>query len=155
MTEDEKDGDINALIIAVSQWIDNAPGNRGRDPEALLWGRTVKVSEEAGEVIAALVGALGHNPRKGVHDTLEHVEYELLDVSMTALCALAHLYTRKGETPDLLALLAQHVRTVAERAGVTGSPDGSVVHGSGHLPGTHGGKLPSDLRSDNGQMPTR
>ncbi|MFF8286843.1 MazG-like family protein [Streptomyces albus] len=116
MTKD--DNRSNDLLFAVSQWIDNAPQNEGRDPEALLWGRTAKVSEEAGEVIAALVGALGHNPRKGVHDTLEHVEYELLDVSMTALCAVAHLYSRRGQKPDLLGLLDQHIRTVAERAGV-------------------------------------
>ncbi|MDG9728378.1 MULTISPECIES: MazG-like family protein [unclassified Streptomyces] len=119
MTEDTG---TNALLFAVSRWIDGTPANRERDPEALLWGRTAKVSEEAGEVVAALIGALGHNPRKGVYDTLEHVEYELLDLAMTALCATAHLYTRKGQAPDLLTLLDQHVRTVAERAGLTQPP---------------------------------
>ncbi|MEU3401815.1 MazG-like family protein [Streptomyces filamentosus] len=108
--------EANAMLIAVSRWIDSAPANQARDPEALLWGRVAKVGEEAGEVIAALVGALGHNPRKGVHDTMEHVEYELLDVAMTALCAVAHLRSRRGGTPDLLGLLQQHIRTVHERS---------------------------------------
>ncbi|MFB7500401.1 MazG-like family protein [Streptomyces sp. NPDC056161] len=111
--------DTNTLLVAVSQWIDSAPANRARAPEALLWGRVAKVSEEAGETIAALVGALGHNPRKGVNDNMEHVEYELLDVAMTALCALAHLYIRRGETPDLLGLFQQHVRVVHERSGAS------------------------------------
>ncbi|GHG06624.1 MazG-like family protein [Streptomyces filamentosus] len=109
--------ETNAMLIAVSRWIDSAPANQGRAPEALLWGRVAKVGEEAGEVIAALVGALGHNPRKGVHDTMEHVEYELLDVTMTALCAVAHLRSPCGGTPDLLGLLQQHIRTVHERSG--------------------------------------
>ncbi|MEV7279732.1 MazG-like family protein [Streptomyces sp. NPDC093111] len=111
--------DANALLIAVSQWLDGTPANQARDPEALLWGRVAKVGEEAGEVIAALVGALGHNPRKGVHDTMQHVEYELLDVAMTALCAVAHLRSHRSGTPDLFDLLRQHIRTVHERSGAS------------------------------------
>ncbi|MET9878567.1 MazG-like family protein [Actinacidiphila glaucinigra] len=60
----DQSGRINAGVHAVSRWIDAHPDNRDRDPEALLWGRVTKVGEEAGEVIAALVGATGHNPRQ-------------------------------------------------------------------------------------------
>ncbi|MFH8257740.1 MazG-like family protein [Streptomyces roseolus] len=106
----------NALIHKVSAWIDQAPCNAGRNPEALLWGRVTKVGEEAGEVIAALVGATGQNPRKGQTHTLADVERELLDTAMTALAAVAHLHARDPEPADVLALLDDHVLTVARRA---------------------------------------
>ncbi len=109
----------SGLINALSNQTDNSPANRERDPEAMLWGRVAKVSEEAGEVIEALGGALGHNPRKGVHGTLDDVEYELLDVALAALCSVSHLYARRGETPDPLLLLGQHAESVARRAGLT------------------------------------
>ncbi len=32
-------------IQALSRWIDNHPENASRDPEATLWGRTMKVAE--------------------------------------------------------------------------------------------------------------
>ncbi|WP_280716782.1 MazG-like family protein [Kitasatospora sp. MAP5-34] len=108
---------MNATIRAVSEWIDHSPDNRDRDREALLWGRVTKVGEEVGEVIAALIGATGQNPRKGHSATLQDVERELLDVAMTALAAVAHLHTGDAEPPDLLGLLAGHVETVARRVG--------------------------------------
>ncbi|MFJ3310318.1 MazG-like family protein [Streptomyces sp. NPDC086549] len=108
----------NALILAVSAWIDSAPENSTRPPEALLWGRVAKVGEEAGEVIAALVGTTGHNPRKGHSHTLADVERELLDTAMTALAAVAHLHAGEPEPPDLLALLEAQVLAVAHRAGL-------------------------------------
>lgn len=110
------------LINALSDQTDAAPANRERDPEALLWGRVSKVSEEAGEVIEALSGALGHNERKGVHGTLADVEYELLDVALAALCSVSHLYRRRGETLDPLALLGEHALVVARRACVADIP---------------------------------
>ena len=108
----------SGLIRAVSAWVDTAPGNAGRDPEALLWGRVTKVGEEAGEVIAALVGATGQNPRKGKTHSLADVERELLDTAMTALAAVAHLHAHDTEPPDVLALLDDHVLAVARRAGL-------------------------------------
>ncbi|MDR8412713.1 MazG-like family protein [Nonomuraea sp. 3-1Str] len=108
----------NALIRAVSTWIDQSPDNLDRDPEALLWGRVAKVAEEAGEAINALVGVTGQNPRKGRSATRQDVEYELLDVAMTALTALAHLHADDPEPADLLELLSEHVDVVARRAGL-------------------------------------
>ncbi|MEV5238538.1 MazG-like family protein [Streptomyces cinnamoneus] len=111
--------ETGALVRAVSQWVDDSPENRVRDAEALLWGRVAKVSEEAGEAVAALVGATGQNPRKGVSATTSDVERELLDVAMTALCAVAHLHADDDVPVDVMWLLQTHVAAVAERAGLT------------------------------------
>ncbi|GII80085.1 hypothetical protein Sru01_50670 [Sphaerisporangium rufum] len=108
----------NDLIHAVSSWIDHSPENLARDPEALLWGRAAKVAEEAGEVVAALIGATGQNPRKGRTGTLADVERELLDVAITALAALAHMRAGDPEQADVLGMLGQHVEMVARRAGL-------------------------------------
>ncbi|MFI9274348.1 hypothetical protein ACIGXM_27105 [Kitasatospora sp. NPDC052896] len=43
------------------------------------------------------------------------VERELLDVAMTALCAVAHIRTTAGETVDVVELLAEHAQAVARR----------------------------------------
>lgn len=100
-------------LVALSEWID--AGNANRDPEAVTWGRLAKITEEAGEVIAAFIGATGQNPRKGVTHTRHQVEAELLDVAVTALGALEHL---RGHDGTALDALAAHVVAVATRAGV-------------------------------------
>jgi NTP pyrophosphatase (non-canonical NTP hydrolase) len=102
----------NALV-ALSQWID--AGNNQRDPEAITWGRIAKITEEAGEVIAAYIGATGQNPRKGVTHDIEQVVEELLDVAITALGAVEHL---RGHGADALFLLEDKITRVATRAGV-------------------------------------
>jgi NTP pyrophosphatase (non-canonical NTP hydrolase) len=101
-------------LVALSQWID--AGNAHRDPEAVTWGRIAKITEEAGEVIEAFIGATGQNPRKGETHSLADVCEELLDVAVTALGALEHLSDHHG-----LALehLEQKILRVAGRAGVT------------------------------------
>lgn len=114
----ERGSRTSRLIYAVSDWIDASPANQARPPEALLWGRVAKVAEEAGEVVAALIGAHNHNPRKGRYATVSDVERELLDVAMTALCAVAHLHASDDNPPDVVALLADHAATVADRAGL-------------------------------------
>jgi hypothetical protein len=86
----------------------------------LLWGRVTKVGEEAGEAIAALVGATGHNPGKGRSATMGDVEHELLDVAMTALCAIAHLHRADARQPDVVSLLA--TRAVLDPPAVRGAP---------------------------------
>ncbi|WP_329321616.1 MazG-like family protein [Streptomyces sp. NBC_01262] len=115
---DERLTEASALLHAVSQWLDDAPANRARDREARTWGRVAKVSEEAGEVVSALIGATGHNPRKGTYATMSDVERELLDVAMTALCAVAHLHAADREQTDVLGLLGDHIHAVAQRAGL-------------------------------------
>ncbi len=106
------------LLYALSGWIDGYPPNRERDPEALLYHRVCKVTEECGEAVAALIAATGQNPRKGRSATLAGVEKELLDVAVAALAAIAHLHADDPEPPELEELLAAHVEGVAERVGL-------------------------------------
>lgn len=99
------------ILAALSRWIDDS--NAGRDPEAILWGRVAKVSEEGGEVVAALIGATGQNPRKGVTHTMDDVVEELLDVVVTGLAAVEHI---TGNTGRSLHLLDFKLQRLAERA---------------------------------------
>ncbi|MCZ7417413.1 MULTISPECIES: MazG-like family protein [unclassified Streptomyces] len=78
------------------------------EQERLL--RMLKVSEEAGEVAQAVIGALGQNPRKGHSHTWEDVQDELCDVILTAMVALRSL------TPEAEAVFAAHVKKVAARS---------------------------------------
>lgn len=113
-TEPAMDGAATpSLLAALSRWLDEAQG--GRDPEAVMWGRVAKVSEEAGEAIAALIGATGQNPRKGTTHTYEDVVGELLDVAVTALTAVEHLTGNGGRALDLFH---DKVAAVSDRAGV-------------------------------------
>ena len=102
-------------LAALSEWIDGSAANQSRPHEAQLWGRCVKVAEEAGEVVAALIGATGQNPRKGVTHGIEDVEKELLDVAVSALCAVEHLTGNAGSS---IFALQRHLARLKERAGV-------------------------------------
>ncbi|MFI5661560.1 MazG-like family protein [Streptomyces sp. NPDC051684] len=62
----------------------------GRDEHELAM-RLLKVSEEAGEVAAAYIGATGQNPRKGTTHTRGDVMQELADVIIAAAVALHSL----------------------------------------------------------------
>lgn len=101
-----------ALLAYLSRWLDESQGDR--DAEAVLWGRVAKVSEEAGEAIAALIGATGQNPRKGITHSYDDVVEELLDVAITAMTAVEHM---TGNESRSLGLFHQKVGAVAERAG--------------------------------------
>jgi hypothetical protein len=104
-------------LAALSTWID--AGNAHRDSEAQLWGRVSKVTEEAGESIAALIGATGQNPRKGITHTMIDVCEELLDVAITALGAVEHI---NGNWGNSLELLDSKVDEVCKRAGLDTDP---------------------------------
>ena len=103
-------------VAAISSWIDTSDSYVGLDPEAHLWRRTMKLVGEAGEVQDALGGMLGENPRKGVTHTQYDLIGELLDVAIAALGAVEHI---TGNTGDSEALLAEKIRKVVERAGLT------------------------------------
>lgn len=103
-------------LVAVSQWVDTAPANAARDPEALTWVRCAKVAEEGGEVVDALNRATGANPRKGATGSFAEVSKELLDVAFTALAAYEHLNGHHGSS---LAAFFAHVEAVHKRAGLT------------------------------------
>ena len=107
------ENDAGRNLVALSQWID--AGNAHRDPEAATWGRLSKITEEAGEVIAAYIGHTGQNPRKGrTHHEGDVIE-ELLDVAVTALGAVEHMGGHEGLA---LGALFEKINAVAERAGV-------------------------------------
>ena len=105
---------VGQQIAAISRWVDDAPANAARDREARAWGRLAKITEEAGEVIAAFIGATAQNPRKGQTHVLADVQKELLDVAATALAAYEHLTGNKGTSMEAFA---EHVAYLAERAG--------------------------------------
>ena len=106
---------ISRGISDLSEWIDEA--NSHLPPEAATWARLAKITEEAGEVVAAHIGATGQNPRKGVTHTRADVEAELLDVALTALAALEHL---RGHDARSLDLLATRLEDTLRRAGLGG-----------------------------------
>ena len=99
-------------LRGLSHMIDTSPAYADCETETILWRRCAKVAEEAGEVISALIGVVGCNPRKGVTHTMGDVEAELLDVATTALCAVAHLHDNEV---DPVLLLAAYVSRVHAR----------------------------------------
>jgi NTP pyrophosphatase (non-canonical NTP hydrolase) len=100
----------------LSEWIDQGQGDR--DSEAVTWGRISKITEEAGEVIGAFIGATGQNPRKGVTHTDQDVLEELLDVAVTALGAVEHMTGNQGSSMTMLEDKVDRVYNRAQRARV-------------------------------------
>ncbi|MFJ2776510.1 MULTISPECIES: MazG-like family protein [unclassified Kitasatospora] len=88
-------------------WLD-AESAASPQEERLL--RILKLSEEVGEVGAAVIGATGQNPRKGVTHSWEDVQHELCDVVFTALVALRTL------TPDAARVFAERLAYVERRS---------------------------------------
>ncbi|MED7955419.1 MULTISPECIES: MazG-like family protein [unclassified Streptomyces] len=90
-------------------------------PQEERLARILKLSEEVGEVSAAVIGATGQNPRKGVTHTWDDVQHELCDVVFSALVALRTL------TPDAARVFAERLayverRSAAGRRPATGQP---------------------------------
>jgi hypothetical protein len=89
-------------------WLDAA---NGRSPhETAVW--IMKITEEAGEAVAAYIGLTGANPRKGTTAEPGDLAGELCDVVLAALIALA---TVTGGTPQAESRLASHVAARAVR----------------------------------------
>jgi selenocysteine lyase/cysteine desulfurase len=95
-------------IARTLAWLDTANG-RGPHQTAM---QIMKITEEAGEAVAAYIGMTGTNPRKGVTATTDDIAGELCDVVLAALVALA---TITGGTPQAESRLARHVATRATR----------------------------------------
>lgn len=87
-------------LSRLSRWIDSH--NRQKSEREQLWERTAKCAEETGEVIGAMIGVTGQNPRKGFTHTIDDVEAELLDVAVTALGAIEHIHGNEGVAFDRL-----------------------------------------------------
>ncbi|MFC7384968.1 MazG-like family protein [Sphaerisporangium rhizosphaerae] len=101
------DADAWEKVDQLVTWLDRASDLA---PETELLLRLMKVSEETGEVAAAVIGALGQNPRKGVTHTWEQVDGELCDVILTAMVAL------KSRNTDAPNVFRKHVTDVVTRA---------------------------------------
>ncbi|MEU6928912.1 MazG-like family protein [Streptomyces sp. NPDC046374] len=82
-------------IAQLRGWLDDNAGDLSERERILL--RTLKITEEAGEVAEAVHGAVGGNPRKGASHTWNDVEKELCDVIVTAFVALATVNPDAGE----------------------------------------------------------
>jgi len=109
-----------AELIAISEWIDEAPRNIERPTEAASWGRIAKIGEEFGEVITEWIAYTGQNPRKEPHaDAYAKTKKELLDVALTALGAWEHLDGNEGAA---FPALFDHIRFVHARAGIAEQP---------------------------------
>lgn len=110
---------LSDYAAAISAWIDSSSAYVGIDQEAHRWRRVAKVGEEAGEVISALIGTIGENPRKGKTHTDDDLIGELLDVAFCALAAVEHLTGNSGASE---VLLLSKARKVCDRAGVAVCP---------------------------------
>ena len=88
-------------------WLDEH-STQSPQEERLL--RLLKLSEEVGEVGAAVIGATGQNPRKGV------TQHELCDVVFSALVALRTL------TPDAARVFAERLAYVEQRSAASRRP---------------------------------
>jgi NTP pyrophosphatase (non-canonical NTP hydrolase) len=114
--------DFWPAIDALWTWLDS---NRPPGDQAGLLLRMLKLSEEVGEVAQAVIGATGHNPRKGVSHSWEDVQAELCDVVITALVALRTL------TPEAREVFHRHLAGVTRRS-LGETVLGETVPGQGH-----------------------
>jgi hypothetical protein len=78
--------------------------------EVLTLLQILKITEEAGEVAEAVIGATGSNPNKGSSHTWEDVQRELCDTITTAMTALARI------TPNPQEIFAENLARIATRA---------------------------------------
>jgi NTP pyrophosphatase (non-canonical NTP hydrolase) len=92
--------DFFSVITAVTAWLDAS--NEDSPHEDSM--RVLKLVEEAGEAASAYIGMTGQNPRKGVTHTRADLLAELIDVAITALCAVQHFTKDETETRAAVAV---------------------------------------------------
>jgi hypothetical protein len=112
----------NELLAAISAWIDESPSYINISPALADTWRVAKLIEEVGEAVAALMGSMGENPRKGVTHTRSDLEHELLDIVAAGMGALMHFHDN-DPAADILGFVIEHIRTRAVR----GVPHGLVM----------------------------
>ncbi|SEK36116.1 MazG-like family protein [Streptacidiphilus jiangxiensis] len=96
-----------ATIAELNHWLTK---DSELPPETQKILQILKITEEAGEVAEAVIGATGQNPRKGFSHSWADVEKELCDVIITSMVALTRL------NPEAGAVFQRELRRVAERA---------------------------------------
>jgi NTP pyrophosphatase (non-canonical NTP hydrolase) len=97
-----------------SAWLDTVPGVAA---ETRVLSQILKVTEEAGEVAEAVIGATGQNPRKGFSHSWDDVAVELCDVVISALVALNRV------APDARRVFAERVEFVYQRSVAAGAAE--------------------------------
>lgn len=80
------------LLAAAVRALDTQAARAGIDPATAVDLQALKVVEELGEAVAALIGMTGQNPRKGVTHTRADLVSELYDVALTALVDTASVH---------------------------------------------------------------
>ena len=75
-------------VDALVAWLDRG-SELPEETKTIL--QILKITEEAGEVAQAVIGATGQNPRKGHSHTWDDVQNELCDVIITAMVALTRV----------------------------------------------------------------
>lgn len=108
MSDNPADGP-SAVWDAVEDLVGWLDRESALPPEQERLLRILKLSEEAGEVAQAVIGATGQNPRKGHSHTWDDVHGELCDVILTAMVALRTL------TPQARRVFEGHLGRVAGR----------------------------------------
>jgi NTP pyrophosphatase (non-canonical NTP hydrolase) len=110
------DGDIWGAVAKARDWLDEQNGRSTHE----MTLRILKITEEAGEAVAAWIGAIGQNPRKGRTHRRQDVADELGDVAFTALVAAASL----GFDPEpLLTRVAAKIQSRLPPASASTAPD--------------------------------
>lgn len=94
-------------VDRLAAWLD-ANSELPQETRTIL--QILKITEEAGEVAEAVIGATGQNPRKGYSHTWEDVQEELCDVIVTAMVALTRL------NPDARDVFADKLERIALRS---------------------------------------
>lgn len=102
-------------VAEISRWIDTSPANARRTPDEAFLLRAIKIFEEAGEMVQAIIGLTGQNPRKGVTHSLDDVLEEALDTALTALAFVESATGNRTESlPRLFAKIEKvHLRMLA------------------------------------------
>ncbi|RAG82076.1 hypothetical protein DN069_29735 [Streptacidiphilus pinicola] len=96
-----------ATVAELNQWL-TQDSQLPEETQKIL--QILKITEEAGEVAEAVIGATGQNPRKGFSHSWEDVEQELCDVIITSMVALTRI------TPQAGQVFSDQLRRVRERA---------------------------------------
>jgi hypothetical protein len=112
------DGDLAAFSAFLDATIRERLSRMTREQledELLLMHRTIKAVEELGEVVGALIGLTGANPRKGVTHTAADLVAELHDVAVSVEGAAEHVLGNTGLALDGLEAKAAYVH---QRAGL-------------------------------------
>lgn len=99
--------------------------NKAATPEYILYARTAKLIEECGEVMEAVIGWTGDNPRKGRTHDIGDIQMELCDVILTAMCAL---HTTTQDRKVSVHLINERIRFVETRLATREDYNASTQH---------------------------